>query len=186
MYPGDIAVRVATLDDAGLLADLGARTFYDTFAADNNETDMSAYVTRAFSPDVQAAELADPATDFLIAVACGKPVGYARLGTGVAPACVSGEVPVEIVRFYSDTPWIGRGVGSALMQTCLRHADSLGCDVVWLDVWERNTRAISFYERWGFVVVGEQDFVLGDDVQRDLLMARTVRANKRIERTPQG
>jgi ribosomal protein S18 acetylase RimI-like enzyme len=44
--------------------------------------------------------------------------------------------------------------------------------VVWLDVWERNTRAISFYERWGFVVVGEQDFVLGDDVQRDLLMAR--------------
>lgn len=129
MHSGDIAVRVATLDDAGLLADLGARTFYDTFAADNTETDMSAYVTRAFSADIQAAELADPKTVFLVAVAHGEPVGYARLRTGVAPACVSGEVPVEIVRFYSDTPWIGRGVGSTLMQTCLRHAGSLGCDL---------------------------------------------------------
>jgi ribosomal protein S18 acetylase RimI-like enzyme len=43
---------------------------------------------------------------------------------------------------------------------------------VWLDVWERNTRAIEFYEKQGFTIVGEQDFVLGSDVQRDLLMAR--------------
>lgn len=172
MNPGDIAVRSATLSDAELLADLGARTFYDAFAAENTEADMSAYLAGAFSADIQAAELADPETAFLIATSDEGPVGYARLRTGMAPACVAGDSPVEIVRFYSDTRWIGRGVGSALMGACLSRAESLGCDVVWLDVWERNPRAIAFYERCGFAVVGEQDFVLGDDVQHDLLMAR--------------
>jgi len=46
--------------------------------------------------------------------------------------------------------------------------------VLWLDVWERNSRAIAFYRKWGFVKVGTQDFRLGEDVQHDLLMARDV------------
>jgi ribosomal protein S18 acetylase RimI-like enzyme len=169
-----ISVRKATAADAGLLADLGARTFHATFAADNSKADMSAYLARSFSADIQARELADSGTTFLVVDCEGAPVGYARLRSGGAPACVVGTMPIEIVRFYSDMPWIGRGVGGALMRACLGHATSLGCDVVWLDVWEHNTRAIGFYEREGFTIVGEQDFVLGSDVQRDLLMARGV------------
>ena len=172
MDSAGISVRTATADDAGLLAGLGARTFHATFAADNSEADMSAYLRRSFSADIQARELADSGTTFLVAEFEGAAVGYARLRTGGAPACVVGKMPMEIVRFYSDAPWIGRGVGSALMRACLGRATSLVCDVVWLDVWEHNMRAIGFYERQGFTVVGEQDFVLGSDVQRDLLMAR--------------
>ena len=37
---------------------------------------------------------------------------------------------------------------------------------------DRNARAIAFYSKWGFEVVGDAEFVLGDDVQQDLLMAR--------------
>ncbi len=131
---------------------------------------MSAYLAQAFSPDRQAAELAEPGTTFLIAEAGGDTVGYARLKLGPAPDCIQGFRPVEIARFYAVTTWIGRGVGAALMQACLEQAGRLGCDVIWLDVWERNLRAIGFYRRWGFVEVGTQAFVLGHDVQNDLLM----------------
>lgn len=168
----DYAVRLATADDATLLAQMGARTFRDTFGVDNTAKDMAMYVAGSFSTQIQAAELADGSIDFLLALAGDEPVGYAKVRTGDAPPCVGGSAPFEISRLYADTPWIGRGVGGALMQACLDRAASLGCDVVWLDVWERNPRAISFYERWGFAVVGEQDFVLGEDVQHDLLMAR--------------
>jgi len=44
--------------------------------------------------------------------------------------------------------------------------------VLWLGVWERNARAIAFYRKQGFEVVGEQEFMLGADRQRDLVMAR--------------
>ncbi len=168
-------LRYATTADNTLLAEVGAETFYDSFAADNTPENMAAYLASAFSPEKQARELADPASRFLILEAEGLTVGYAHVKFGEAPAAVAGRKPMEIVRFYARKPWIGKGVGARLMQACLQEAEREGCDVVWLGVWERNTRAIAFYRKWGFVEVGTQLFLLGDDPQRDLLMARVVR-----------
>lgn len=173
MHSDSVIIRAATVEDAQLLADLGARTFYDAFAEDNTESDMTAYLVRSFSLDVQSRELNDPNAVFLIASVAAQSVGYARLRTSDPPPCIFGSRPIEIARLYSDRLWIGRGVGSSLMRACLDHAIERGHDAVWLDVWERNPRAIAFYEKWGFSVVGEQDFVLGEDVQHDLLMARS-------------
>ena len=74
-------MRVAIPDDSGLLADLGARTFHGTFAPDNNEADMSAYLARSFSADIQARELADARTVFLVAEREGGAVAEGRHGT---------------------------------------------------------------------------------------------------------
>lgn len=169
-----ITIRRAALDDASLLTELGARTFGDSFAADNTPEDMTAYLAGAFNPKKQTAELADADTTFLMAEMEGQPVGYARLKWGGAPACVTASRPVEIIRFYSIKELIGHGVGAALMKACLEEARGLGCDVVWLDVWEKNPRAIAFYTKWGFIKVGEQGFQLGDDLQHDWLMARSI------------
>ncbi|MBN2131152.1 MAG: GNAT family N-acetyltransferase [Sedimentisphaerales bacterium] len=167
-------IRVATLHDAALLAGLGARTFRDTFEADNTEADMASYLATAFSPAAQARELQDESSTFLIAHVEGAKVGYARLRFGESRPCIDSRKPVEIARLYVDRPWIGRGAGPALMQTSLELAAHKGCDVVWLDVWEKNYRALAFYAKWGFEVVGEQHFLLGTDLQNDLLMARPV------------
>ena len=168
------SIRSATMLDNALLAEVGAETFSDTFAADNALENIAAYLAEAFSPEKQARELADPASMFLIGEAEGLTVGYARLKIGEAPAAISGRRPMEIARFYARKPWTGKGAGARLMQICLREAEHQGCDVIWLDVWERNYRAIGFYRKWGFVEVGIQGFQLGDDLQRDLLMARVV------------
>ena len=45
---------------------------------------------------------------------------------------------------------------------------------VWLGVWERNPRAVAFYENYGFTHVDEQTFVLGNDEQTDWLFARVL------------
>ena len=167
-------IRYATASDNKLLAEVGAETFYDSFAADNTPENIAVYLGTSFSPEKQAQELADPTSRFLIAEVEGAPVGYARVKFGQAPAAVAGQSPMEIERFYARKPWIGKGIGARLMRACLREAEQAGCDVVWLGVWERNPRAIAFYRQWGFVEMGTQVFQLGDDPQRDLLMARAV------------
>jgi diamine N-acetyltransferase len=168
-------VRYATATDNVLLAELGAEIFSDTFAAENTPEDMATYLAIAFGPEIQARELADPASKFLILEAQNQTASYARVKFGESPVAVVSHKPMEIARFYARKPWIGRGVGARLMQECLREAERQACDIVWLDVWERNLRAIGFYRQWGFVVVGTQMFQLGDDAQQDLLMARPVR-----------
>jgi ribosomal protein S18 acetylase RimI-like enzyme len=157
-----------------LLAEMGARTFYDTFAKDNTPADITSYLAASFSPGKQADELADPANIFLIAEIEDIPAGYARLRLSSPPPAITGIKPIEIVRFYSVQSWIGRGVGAALMSACLSIAHQNGCDTIWLDVWEHNPRAIAFYRKWGFAIVGRQAFQLGSDLQNDLLMVKQV------------
>jgi hypothetical protein len=92
------SIRRATDNDAPLLAELGARTFSDTFAGQNTPEDMAAYLAASFGPELQRAELADPRNIFLIAEDEGVAIGYAHLRAGEPPACVSGSKPIELSR----------------------------------------------------------------------------------------
>ena len=167
-----VTIRRGTREDAGLLSELGARTFTDTFDVDNTPEDMAAYVATSFSLQQQTAELEDPASTFLIAEVDGHAAGYAKLHNGPAEKGVEGAKPVELVRLYVSREWLGRGVGEQLMRACVDEAIQAGHETIWLGVWERNARAQAFYRKWNFRTVGEHMFRLGTDLQRDLLMER--------------
>ncbi|HEV2829856.1 MAG TPA: GNAT family N-acetyltransferase [Pyrinomonadaceae bacterium] len=168
----DLKIRRANCEDADLLAELGARTFSETFAADNTSQDMSAYIAASFSVAQQTAELADPASTFLLAEVGGLATGYAKLHAGEAAEGVEGAKPIELVRLYVSLEWLGRGIGEALMRACVDEALQAGHDAIWLGVWERNGRAQAFYRKWNFRAVGEHVFQLGSDPQTDILMQR--------------
>jgi diamine N-acetyltransferase len=170
----DVSIRRANPEDAGLLAELGARTFSETFAADNASEDMAAYVAASFNLARQTDELADPASTFLIAEVGGLTAGYAQLHAGEPAEGVEGAKPVELVRLYVSREWLGRGVGEALMRACVDEARRAGHGTIWLGVWERNGRAQAFYRKWDFRAVGEHVFQLGSDPQRDILMERAI------------
>ena len=170
----DLTIRRANADDAGLLTELGARTFSETFAADNTPEDMAAYIAASFNHAQQTAELADSASTFLIAEFFGRAAGYAQLHAGRTADGVEGANPVELVRLYVSSEWLGRGIGKALMQACIDEAQHAGHGTIWLGVWERNARAQAFYRKWNFRAIGEHVFQLGSDPQRDIVMQRLV------------
>lgn len=157
-----------------MLSELGARTFSDTFAVDNTEEDMADYVAKAFSVAQQTAELEDPAAIFLIAELDGRPAGYAKLREGEPEKGIEGAKPIELVRLYAAREWLGRGVGAQLMRACIEEARQAGHETIWLGVWERNLRAQAFYRKWNFRAVGEHMFRLGSDLQRDIMMERSL------------
>ena len=165
-----ITIRQAGVEDHERIASLARETFVDSFAADNRPEDMAAYLEKAFSPSIQAAELTEPSSRFLIAETGGKPVGYARLVEVLAPPCFKAKKPIQLSRLYARKRSIGSGVGAALMSACIDEATRRRCDGIWLGVWGKNTRAIRFYSQWGFVQVGNQPFVLGNDRQTDLVL----------------
>jgi ribosomal protein S18 acetylase RimI-like enzyme len=168
-----LRVRLGKLHDAAMLAELAARLFQQTFGPMNDPADMRTYVASAFSPAAQGEELADPERVVWIAEDHdGVPIGYAMLRRGGTAPGVDGARTAEIQRIYVDRTWHGRGVGEALMRACLDQSREWRCDVIWLGVWERNPRAIAFYEKTGFRAVGRQTFLLGRDVQYDLVMAQ--------------
>lgn len=167
----DLIIRHAIQSDARKLALFGAKTFTDTFGPDNKPEDMAMFLASTFSTEHQAREIADPGYVTLLAVIAGSIAGYAQLRWSEAPECVTGPSPIELLRFYVDAVWKGRGIAQRLMTEVRETAKSLGAQTLWLGVWEHNPRARAFYAKSGYQDIGSHDFVLGTDTQTDRIMA---------------
>ena len=174
-----IRIRPAALADAPALSHFAAATFQEAFAGDNAPEDMAQYMSEAFTPEQQSAEIGDPHSTVLLAEDRGASgdtelVGYAHLLAGPVPEAVRGPEPLELKRLYVASAWHGRGVAQSLMRAVIDAARARGAQTLWLGVWERNPRAVAFYVKFGFVRVGEHTFVLGGDAQTDWLLARPI------------
>ena len=165
-------IRPATPDDALPLAELGRRTFLETFLADKRASDVHAYVDAAYSDSAVARDLADPAIRCFVADADGALAAYTLLRLDAPSSLVEGVRTSEVMRLYVDRPWHGTGLARGLLDAAITAARAAGADAVWLGVWERNARAIRFYEKCGFTDVGAHPFLLGDDLQTDRVMVR--------------
>jgi diamine N-acetyltransferase len=165
------SIRHAGPADAGQLAALAEATFRDTFGGDNTAANMDLHCRASYGESVQRAELRNPGMVTLLCAEGEDPIAFAQLRWSEAPACVSAHRPGEILRLYVARRWHGKGVAQDLMRACIDALADRGCDVAWLGVWERNPRAIAFYEKFGFVAVGDHVFPLGEDPQRDVIMA---------------
>jgi ribosomal protein S18 acetylase RimI-like enzyme len=170
----NIVIRPGTATDAPALADLAARTFRDTYAADNQPEDMAVHIAQAYGTSQQERELTDPDVATLLVDVDGQLAGYAQLRSGVAPECVTGESPLELWRFYIDRPWQGMGVAQTLMRSATLEACRRDRRTLWLGVWERNERAKAFYQKSGFIDAGSHVFIVGADRQTDRILVRAL------------
>ena len=165
-------IRAGAATDATALAELAARTFCETFAADNRPEDLALHIAQAYGTSQQLGELVDPDITTLLVEIDGQLAGYAQLRSGVPPPCVTGEKPIELWRFYIAQPWHGRGVAQALMRQVGSDAYRSGRRTLWLGVWERNERAKAFYNKNGFMDVGSHVFIVGTAAQTDRIFVR--------------
>ena len=169
MLKGQLTIKTADINDAGLLTELGITIFRATFEADNRPEDMDKYVADEMNAGKISAELRDINNRFFIAWLGETAVGYAKIRPGRTPGLGNGK-PMEIERLYVLHEYHGQKVGALLMNHCLVATRQAGCDIVWLGVWEHNIKARNFYDKWGFKLFGSHTFWLGNDPQTDVLM----------------
>ena len=162
----EIGFRQATVADAEKLSRFAASVFEETFAGTYDPPDMEEYLREAFSPAVQAAEIADPAVSIFIADRCDEIVGYVQLTDD------PGSSQMELNRIYLDPGQRGAGLGQRLLQVALEECVRRQRRRMWLSVWYRNERAIAFYRKHDFSVCGETVFEWGEGMERGLVMER--------------
>lgn len=167
-------IREAHMSDAAALAELSRRTFTDTFAAGNTPDDLAMFLHATYGEVIQRQELASSHLMYFLAEVQGLPVAYVLLRHGKPSPFVDDPTAVEIQRLYVDRAFHGTGLAQRMMDECVRIATLRGAASLFLGVWEHNARALRFYAAQGFVPVGQQGFMLGNDPQTDLVMHRTL------------
>jgi ribosomal protein S18 acetylase RimI-like enzyme len=165
-----IEIKKVTLSDINELQTISRQTFFETFADVNTESDMEKYLNENFSRDKLKGELIVPDSEFYFASIHNKVIGYLKLNFGQAQTELKDPQALEIERIYVLKELHGKKVGQILYDTALQTATRSKADYLWLGVWEKNLRAISFYKKNGFVEFDKHIFKLGDDEQTDIMM----------------
>lgn len=168
-----VIIRQVTVEDAFLLAELGARTFYEAFSSKTPSKDMATYLHESFAFEKVHAEISDKdATFFTAEITGSEHIGYAKLCCTVKPPSIDISKAIQLERFYLLRHWWGSGVADLLMERCLEESLNCGFQAVWLSSWEENVRAQKFYQKWHFKRVGEAVFTIGKDIQKDEILLR--------------
>jgi diamine N-acetyltransferase len=170
MNSNNITLDGITTADIPELQELGRQTFLEAFSSDNDEAVLKQYLDAAFSASRLAQELSSEDSAFFFAKINGKPIGYLKINLRHAQTELQDGNGLEIERIYVLQEFHGKDVGQRLFEHALKMATENNVDYLWLGVWEKNPRAIRFYEKNGFVNFGTHIFKLGDEAQTDVMM----------------
>lgn len=166
-----IACRDAGPADWRNLDAMARASWIETFAHSCSAADLALYLAEAFGPEGRLRrDLDDPAVRFRLALDGDAVAGFAKLVPVTLDEVETGANDRQLGQLYVLRPWQGTGVAAALMDWTIAAARGDGADALVLTVWEENARALRFYRRYGFVHVGDHDFHVGDQIDRDLVM----------------
>ncbi len=154
------------------LEKIGRDTFFETFEPTNTPGNLQHYLDTNFNQQQLQEEFKNPNSEFYLAKDAGKVIGYLKINTGDAQTEDVLKLGLEIERIYIFKSYYGKGVGQGLFNKALDRARRKGIHDIWLGVWEKNYRAIRFYEKNGFEKFDSHIFRLGNSEQTDYLMKR--------------
>lgn len=168
-------IKKIELSEIEKLQKIGRKTFYETFAGDNSEENMSAYLDEKFALAKLTTELTNTNSEFYFAHIADQILGYLKVNFAEAQTELQDKEGLEIERIYVLQEFHGLKVGQLLYNKALQIAKDSNLKYIWLGVWEENLRAQNFYKKNGFVEFDKHIFVLGDQEQTDLLMKLTLK-----------
>jgi len=148
----------ASLDDIGLLSGIGTQTILESHGHSASPEDMQHYVGKNMSEEAFAAELSDPENLYYIIYSDGEPVGYAKIVLNDPNPNVAAQNVTKLGRIYILKKFLGQPYGKELFDHILNISKQHAQAGMWLNVWIENHRAIKFYHKQGFKIVGSHDF----------------------------
>ncbi|MCL4721124.1 MAG: GNAT family N-acetyltransferase [Gammaproteobacteria bacterium] len=166
-----VEFRRAAVGDARALANLGAETFVEAFGHLYPPEDLSDFLTRSQSEATYQRVLGDPAVAVWLAVPpAAPPMGFLVAGPCKLPVTGCPPAAGEIRQLYLRTAAQRQQLGTRLLRTGLEWLLDQGRKPIYVGVWSQNLGAQRLYARFGFVKVGEYDFPVGRQLDREFIL----------------
>ena len=152
----------ATQADSQLLTLLGRQTFIESHGSSASRSDIEAYVTTNYHERVFNEELADPNNIYHLLFHNEQPVGFSKIIMDCPDPNIKSQNATKLEQIYLLKEAYDLNLGQALFQFNLDLSKNKGQSGMWLFVWKENERAVRFYLRNGFEVVGSHDFKISE------------------------
>ncbi|MBT8308839.1 MAG: GNAT family N-acetyltransferase [Flavobacteriaceae bacterium] len=159
-----IDIRLANRNDAQLIALLGRITFTETFGHFfSDQQDLINYFEATFSVEKIKISLTKPNNIYWISFVDQLPAGYAKLKLHSGSEFIDSDNICQLQKIYVLKDFLGMKIGYHMQNLLFEKARELGFKTIWLSVLNSNERAINFYKKNDFEIIGSHDFTIGKE-----------------------
>lgn len=158
-----ITIVRATKDDFTLLTQIGVPSFLTAHGHSATKEVVDAFMQQYYSEEAFQRELEIESNIYHVIFQDDMPVGYAKILLNATHPDIAKPNVTKLERLYLLKEYFGLGLAQHLVRFTIDYAKKFGQEGMWLHVWIENKRAVAFYKKMGFKVIGAYDFKLTDD-----------------------
>ena len=175
--PRGFTIRRARPGEAPDLASLARDTFVETFGYLYRPEDLGAFLETSQSVAAYAPLLHDPRVGIWVAEDPQQGlVGFLTAGPCKLPVPQREGRAGEIRQLYLRAAVQREGLGTRLLTLALDWLAAEGHAPLYVGVWSGNLGAQRLYARYGFEKVGEYDFPVGNQLDREFILRQRTAA----------
>ncbi|MGV3540030.1 MAG: GNAT family N-acetyltransferase [Rufibacter sp.] len=141
-----------------LLVALGQQTFLESHGHSAAQADIDFYLAEKYTPAAILEELREPANLYHLLYYQGKPAGFSKIVLNSGHANIALPAVTKLERIYILQEFYAVKAGQELFTFNLELSKANGQKGMWLFTWKENHRAIRFYQKNGFQIIGSYDF----------------------------
>lgn len=153
----------AIINDVELLADLGTRTFIESHGSSAKQEDLDFFIREKYSHNYLYRDVSNPKNIYHIIYQDNVPAGFSKIifntpGENIEPTNVTKLEKIFLLKHFYNLK-----LGAELFNYNVIISKEHDQSGIWLFVWIKNERALSFYKKNGFKIVANYDFKISEN-----------------------
>jgi ribosomal protein S18 acetylase RimI-like enzyme len=153
-----INIIKATVNDADVIAQLGKQTFIESHGHSAQKADIDVFVAKYYNTLTVAKEFDNPMVEYHLIKLNGLAVGFSKIEISSPDNNIPEQHVTKLARLYLLDGYHGQNLGASLFNFNIDLSKTKNDKGIWLHVWVENKKAIRFYQKNGFKIVGEHDY----------------------------
>lgn len=153
-----IKIIKGTIEHADLIAEIGKKSFWESHGTSASTKDISTFISKTYTKEIVLSELENENNIYHLIYCNNKIAGFSKIILNTANSNINPKNITKLDRFYLLKTFYGKNLGAKLFNFNIELAKNKQQNGIWLAVWVKNQRAINFYTKSGFKIVGKYDF----------------------------
>jgi ribosomal protein S18 acetylase RimI-like enzyme len=154
----DIIIKRATAADCASIVSIGQIAVEEAHRASCSAEDMKDYMSRNYNDTAIQQELSNPENVYHIIYYKTQPIGFSKIVLNAEHPNISLKNTAKLDRIYILKEYFGLKLGYELLKFNVEFTKEQYQSGMWLFTWIGNERAIDFYLKTGFEIVGTHNF----------------------------
>lgn len=153
-----ISINKATIGDYKIIVEIGKVSVEEAHRGSCSAKDLNEFLEKNYNNEAIKSELSNEGNIYYIINVDGEPAGFSKIIFNSEHPNIQQKNVTKLDRIYLLSKFFNLKLGFELLQFNIDLSKRNNQSGIWLFTWTGNNRAVNFYKKNGFNIIGSHDF----------------------------